>query len=148
MREDAALSHGYLITATHGQRRQDDRGGDGMKIEVRSGNGSRVLDSHARAAADRLLVSDWGPAHVSVGAAKRDAWTTARCAAWRAAHGVRSDRRATPAHRERQYPGVVRAECVRAHRQHHPPLATCLRAGAGHPGKGRDYSATAHLPRV
>ena len=52
-----------------------------MKIEVRSGNGSRVLDAYALPA-DRLLVSDWEVTLlVSVGAAKRDAWTAARCAA-------------------------------------------------------------------
>lgn len=58
-----------------------------MRIEVKSGNGSRVLDAYALPA-DRLLVSDWEVTLlVSVGAAKRDAWTAARCAAWRAAHG-------------------------------------------------------------
>jgi len=58
-----------------------------MRLEVKAGNGSRVLDAYALPA-DRLLVSDWEVTLlVGVGAAKREAWTAARCAAWRAAHG-------------------------------------------------------------
>ena len=58
-----------------------------MKLEVKSGNGSRVLDAYALPT-DRLLVSDWEVTLlVGVSAAKRTQWTTARCTAWRAAHG-------------------------------------------------------------
>ena len=58
-----------------------------MKLTVRSGNGSRVLDAYALPA-DRIMVSDW-EVTLLVSAPKRDreAWTAARCAAWRAAHG-------------------------------------------------------------
>ena len=58
-----------------------------MKLEVKSGNGSRTLDAYALPT-DRLLVSHWEVTLlVGVSAAKRTQWTAARCAAWRAAHG-------------------------------------------------------------
>mgnify|MGYP003528234296 CR=1 FL=1 len=58
-----------------------------MKLEVKSGNGSRVLDAYALPT-DRLLISDREVTLlVGVSAAKRTQWTAARCAAWRAAHG-------------------------------------------------------------
>lgn len=58
-----------------------------MKLTVKSGNGRRVLDAYALPQ-DRLMVSDWEVTLlVRVPEAKREAWTAARCAAWRAAHG-------------------------------------------------------------
>jgi hypothetical protein len=58
-----------------------------MRLTVKSGNGTRVLDAYALPT-DRLLVSDWEVTLlVGVSAAKRAQWTAARCAAWRAAHG-------------------------------------------------------------
>ena len=58
-----------------------------MKLEVKSGNGTRVRIEHALPT-DRLLVSDWEVTLlVGVSAAKRTQWTAAWCAAWCAAHG-------------------------------------------------------------
>lgn len=58
-----------------------------MKLTVKSGNGTRVLDAYALPT-DRIMVSDVEVTLlVRVPAEKRAAWTAARCAAWRAAHG-------------------------------------------------------------
>lgn len=58
-----------------------------MRLTVKSGNKSRVLDAYALPT-DRIMVSDW-EVTLLVSAPRRDreAWTAARCAAWRAAHG-------------------------------------------------------------
>ena len=60
-----------------------------MKLTVRSGNGSRVLDAYALPSG-KVLVDDCELVALTssaVTAAKRAQWTAARCAAWRAAHG-------------------------------------------------------------
>ena len=58
-----------------------------MKLTVKSGNGSRTLDAYALPTG-RIMVSDWEVTLlVSAPKRDRDAWTAARCAAWRAAHG-------------------------------------------------------------
>ena len=58
-----------------------------MKANVMDRGAARTLDAYALPARE-VIVSDWEVALLVVLPRKmRDEWTTARCAAWRAAHG-------------------------------------------------------------